>query len=150
MSEEEDYFDRLDRNLVLLGKLAAYQDANRGGLLICHSIIALWVSFWWSVPSEYSFYIFTFGPPAIAIEFANESLLASVGFTGGFFLIIGMLLNRNIRWEFVGMLMIMSWDVMMAFTFLQAGSYAVLVYGILGVMMWIHSKTAYRLLTVRA
>lgn len=139
-----DPFERAKEALVALEQRTRYDASNRLALLTVHGLIGLVVGMfqWYDGPPLA--WTKVFGPD-------TEVFLAAPAVLGGILLLLGLAWNRNIIFEAVGMVGILTWDGLMIFVLNRAGdtTYAPYVYLGLFSLMSVHVYTLAKYLLAR-
>lgn len=137
-------WERAEEALVSLEQRTQYDEKNRLELLSVHALKGLLVG---------PLILKDGGPDAWNILFGNDTLffLAAPAFFGGLLLMIGLLWNRNILLEAVGMALMLVWDGLMLYTLGRAGltTYVLVVYGAMMLLMLVHAKTLFNYIRAR-
>lgn len=137
-------WDRAEEALVALEHRTQYDERNRLALLSVHGLKGVGVGV----------LLYLFGPPeAWVMLYGHETevFLLLPAMAGGIMLLLGLLLNRNILLEALGMIGLLIWDLLMIWTLSMAGlnPYAVAVYVGMAGLMGIHLMTLVRYLRGR-
>jgi hypothetical protein len=137
-------WDRAEEALVALEQRTQYDERNRLELLFVHAMKGMAVGVLMAA----------YGPPdAWLLEFGTHSafFLWAPALVGGIALMAGLLWNRNILLEAIGMMSLIAWDCLMIYTLGKSGTnpYALGVYAGVAGLMFIHLRTLWRYLRAR-
>jgi hypothetical protein len=136
-----DLYSRAEEALVSLEYRSRYDEKNRLELLAVHGIKGL----------ALGLLIYHAGAPeSWNTEFGAQAafFLAAPAFFGGLLLLLGLTWNRNIFLEALGMIGLLTWDLLMVYVMVKqaATPYVPVIYLSMAALMLIHVKTLVRYL----
>lgn len=136
-------YDVIEDAAVSLGRKSRYDERNRLTLLTIHGLIGLTAGAlltYDGAPMTYQ--------SLVGTEVHHMLPLALTALIGGAMLLAGLLFNRNLMLEAIGMAFMLAWDLMMTATFFvgritgeSENWYPVMIYAGLAAMMTTHLLT---------
>lgn len=146
-----DDLDKVISSIENLEYKSKYNSKNRFQLLFVHSMVGIGAGGLLIVNG----YPVTF--QGVLSNSYMEFFIGFVPFMGGLFLLIGLLLNRHLLLEAVGMALLLIWDLWMVYCIWWTTEnvpntvyYPLFVYGGLAAFMCVHLGTLYKFVDRRA